>query len=604
MQRVTRMIVFSIWTLSLFFVTGQLCLAAEDDKVEPPKQATQSDNKNPTGSTKPNQKEKSETEKTKPDESTSSEADSGDLLQKIIDTRLSAKQLTDLGKVIDLCQQALDQKNNESDREMICYLMASTLVQRAEFANQAIFNASGGKINRNWPSFRKLALADLNKAIELVPEFPEARLMIARLNVLPGGDADKAKQSIEKGLAIENIDPDIRANLLALSASFEKDPEARLKLLDEAIGLSPGQTKHLKARILVLIDSGKTDRAIEDLRKAIELQPKDASNHEDLSRLLASEEKFDESLKSLDEAERLGGATVLSKVIRSRIFSIQGDKEKAIEQLDEAHILQPNNPFVLLLRASLLDESEQTKKALADIDQVLKLQADNRQAINFRIAILAKLERIDEAIADIEKLLSKTPDQPVLQLQLALLFSIGKQNQKALDAYSAIIKNHPDNVEALRGRANTYLGIGKHSEAADDFAKAYEKDPDEPNMLNNYAWLISTSPEDSLRNGKLAIELATKACELTKYKEAHILSTLGAAYAETGNFEKAIEFSKKAVELAKKNKRADIQSSLEKELESYQAKKPWRELLTEGLDDESDADQTEKKTPTPEKKTE
>ncbi len=50
-----------------------------------------------------------------------------------------------------------------------------------------------------------------------------------------------------------------------------------------------------------------------------------------------------------------------------------------------------------------------------------------------------------------------------------------------------------------------------------------------------------------------------KSCELTDYKAAHILSTLAAAYAETGDFEKAREWSGKAVELgtAENNEQLD-----------------------------------------------
>ena len=64
-----------------------------------------------------------------------------------------------------------------------------------------------------------------------------------------------------------------------------------------------------------------------------------------------------------------------------------------------------------------------------------------------------------------------------------------------------------------------------------------------------------------------------KACEVSEYKEPHILSTLAAAYAESGDFENAQKWAKKAVEIG----REDIQDHLEKELKSYQDGKPWRE---------------------------
>jgi DNA phosphorothioation-dependent restriction protein DptG len=66
---------------------------------------------------------------------------------------------------------------------------------------------------------------------------------------------------------------------------------------------------------------------------------------------------------------------------------------------------------------------------------------------------------------------------------------------------------------------------------------------------------------------------------VTKYEAPHILSTLAAGYAEAGDWETAIKWSSKAVELSEKADKTveDVSEQLKKELESYKAKKPWRE---------------------------
>ena len=85
---------------------------------------------------------------------------------------------------------------------------------------------------------------------------------------------------------------------------------------------------------------------------------------------------------------------------------------------------------------------------------------------------------------------------------------------------------------------------------------------------------LATSPDDNVRNADRSIELAKKACELTKFEKPHILSTLASAYAEKGDWENAVKWSSKAVELGAKD---DVSEQLQKELDSYKAKKPWRE---------------------------
>jgi hypothetical protein len=88
-----------------------------------------------------------------------------------------------------------------------------------------------------------------------------------------------------------------------------------------------------------------------------------------------------------------------------------------------------------------------------------------------------------------------------------------------------------------------------------------------------------------VRNGKRSIEFGEQAAKETDYKQAHILSTLAAGYAEAGDFAKAREWSQKAVDLGSEDK--ETAEQLKKELASYQAEKPWRERQTQEENDGS-----------------
>ncbi|MGH7194615.1 MAG: hypothetical protein ACREJM_13945, partial [Candidatus Saccharimonadales bacterium] len=91
--------------------------------------------------------------------------------------------------------------------------------------------------------------------------------------------------------------------------------------------------------------------------------------------------------------------------------------------------------------------------------------------------------------------------------------------------------------------------------------------------LNNAAWRMATSPDERYLNGERAVELATEACELTEWKRAADIDTLAAAYAEAGDFEEAIRWQMKAVELS-------VEQSMKKEaqarLELYREHRPYR----------------------------
>jgi len=101
--------------------------------------------------------------------------------------------------------------------------------------------------------------------------------------------------------------------------------------------------------------------------------------------------------------------------------------------------------------------------------------------------------------------------------------------------------------------------------------------PDDGNALNNLAWVVATYPEDTIRDGRRAVELATKATTLPGGGVPIVLRTLAAAYAEEGDFSKAIETGQRALDLATAQNNTSLPSTLRHEIELYQARTPYRE---------------------------
>jgi tetratricopeptide (TPR) repeat protein len=91
---------------------------------------------------------------------------------------------------------------------------------------------------------------------------------------------------------------------------------------------------------------------------------------------------------------------------------------------------------------------------------------------------------------------------------------------------------------------------GKIEEAIQHCREASDVDSSNPIVLNNLAWLLATANRPELRNGKEAVQLATRAVELTNYRQPLFIETLAAAYAEAGDFSSAAGMANTAQALA------------------------------------------------------
>jgi tetratricopeptide (TPR) repeat protein len=91
--------------------------------------------------------------------------------------------------------------------------------------------------------------------------------------------------------------------------------------------------------------------------------------------------------------------------------------------------------------------------------------------------------------------------------------------------------------------AENYIGV------REAYEKSISLDPNNPEALNNLAWLYVTCPEEEFRNPFRGLQLAEKAAQLSE--SAHIFDTLAESYFVNNMYQKAIRAEIRAIELVK-----------------------------------------------------
>jgi tetratricopeptide (TPR) repeat protein len=213
--------------------------------------------------------------------------------------------------------------------------------------------------------------------------------------------------------------------------------------------------------------------------------------------------------------------------------------------------------------------------ALKDLQEAVRLAPKDADLVGIRGMMWWANKKLDEAIADYTEAVKLDPTYAVGFRNRAMAWHAKGEFDKAIADYTESARVGPHYAPAFHERGIAWREKGELRKARDDLAEAVRLDPRYAAAMTDLARLLATCTDDKLRDGKRAVELAVKASELTGGKDASVLDALAAAYAETGDFDKAVEFQKKA--LADKAFEKDFGEKARARLKLYEQKKPWRE---------------------------
>lgn len=265
----------------------------------------------------------------------------------------------------------------------------------------------------------------------------------------------------------------------------------------------------------------------------------------------------------------------------ARWFDIRADKdqliplEEAVAYYGSALAQDPRNVWLRYARGIALLETGKPSEALADFDEAIRHEKTKARIYQYRGHAQRQLREAERAIQDYTQAMNLTEIMPELYYDRACARCDRADFDEAIEDFSEYIRRTPGDATGYYWRSAAYHAKGDLAKCLIDLNKAVEVDPTYHWAYNNRAWLRATCQDEQYRDGRRAVEDAMKACELTQWKDVESVDTLAAAYAESGDFQKAIGYQQTAMQMWPDN--AEYQAEAKKKLDFFRAGQPLRD---------------------------
>jgi tetratricopeptide (TPR) repeat protein/serine/threonine protein kinase len=418
------------------------------------------------------------------------------------------------------------------------------------------------------------AIAEFREAVRLDPKDAHAHNNLGAA-LRHKGDLDGAIAEFREAIRLRPTHASTHANL-GYALRKKGDLDGVIAAHREAVRLAPKDARWRYNLGHALQAKGELGGAITAFKEVVRLDPKDARSWRRMGRALQDKGDLDGAVAAYREAVRLRPTHAPTRTDLGNALSDKGDVDGAIAQLREAIRLDPKDADAHgALGAVLSNGKRDYDGAILAFKKAIRLDSNDASFhSNLGVALFHKGD-LDGAIAQLREAIRLDPKDADAHNNLGAVLCDGKRDYAgAIRAFKKAIRLAPKDAQAHYNLGNALRNKGDLKDAVAAYREAVRLDPKCAEAHEALACLLATGPA-SVRDGKRAVEHATRACELTGWKDPCPLTTLAAAHAEAGDFEKAVEFQKKALSFPGITKAAGKVGR--ERLDLYERKMPYRD---------------------------
>jgi tetratricopeptide (TPR) repeat protein len=344
--------------------------------------------------------------------------------------------------------------------------------------------------------------------------------------------------------------------------------------LEAALRLSPGYADAHYNLGLVLYRQGDLPNAQAHFTEALRIDPNSFAAHNNLALILSAQGRRDEAWQHVEEALRLSPENADAHRNRGTLLHARGRIDEARGEFEHVVRLSPGSAQAHGNLGVILKEQGDVEGARAQFVEAVRLDPSFLDARANLGRLLKDQGRLDEARAEFEVVVEQSPKSPEARTHLGVILKDLGRTREAADQFTEALRLKPDYEGARVNLGAILLREGRIAEAVEHFDRVLQLNPGNAEVYNNKAMIWATAPEARFRDGRRAVDAATRANELTGWKNPEFIDTCAAAYAEAGDFDRAVKWQTRAIDLLSNESQ---KNDFRVRLKLYQANQPYHE---------------------------
>ena len=443
-----------------------------------------------------------------------------------------------------------------------------------------LYNLESARPERVKELEAELAAVEARMAPQAAPAVAlsvEQRRQLESLGYVGGGQsaaaATGALKDIKDMLPVKLLDTQVRRGV-SYGTLRQDELVERLRDLVRRSPETPDFQNRLGA---ALLDADQLEEAGRHLAEAVRLDPELVEAHVNLGRVLARQRKPEEAIPHFTEALRLDPDMPEAHFSMGHALAEQHQLDTALGHYAEAVRLKPDYADAHYEMANVLTQRHKLAAAIEHYTEVLRTRPEFADAHYDLANVLREQGRTPEAIEHYLEAVRLGPRFVDARNNLGLSLAEEGRLAEAEEQLTRGLAVQPDFAPAQLNLGRVLAHEGRAADAAKHFAKAVQLRPNVAEFAAGYAWFLATSPDPRERDGARAVALAEKACKQTAERDAGVLGTLAAAYAEAGRFADAVETGRRAIRVAHASEQEPLIPNLEQRLRLYENGQPFHE---------------------------